>query len=116
MFEVVFLFVLHQKVTDRALLERRKRVLFAPHDIGVIDLLGGSTVVRPEPYIALVLHEVDQICRIPLDVLAVISCPQALRKLKPVRNQPLQTLEHPEEDTLGFGLHAVCNIGVIQTF
>ena len=116
MFEVVFLFVLHQKVTDRALLERRKRILFAPHDIGFIDLLGRCTVVRLEPYIALVLHEVDQICRIPFDVLPIVSRPQAFRKLKPVRNQPLQTLKHPEKDTLGFDLHAVCNVGVIYTF
>ena len=78
------------------------RVIVAPSCIGFIDRLGAGFAVCPKADIALGLQELDHIVAAALDRLHILSGFARNAELIIVPDQPVQSLQTPEKDTLLF--------------
>ena len=78
------------------------RVIVAPSCIGFIDRLGAGFAVCPKTDIALGLQKLDHIVAAALDRLHILSGLAGNAELIVVPDQPVQSLQTPEEDALLF--------------
>ena len=75
-------------------------VVITPTGIGFIDCLGTGVTVCPKADVALRLQELDHIVAAALDRLNIFSGLAGNAELIVVPNQPMQTIQTPEEDAL----------------
>jgi len=97
---VVKAFVLRQFGAEPVCRHGFLRVVLAPALIRLIQCFGAGLTVRLEADVALGLQELDHIVAAALDCFHILSGLGADCELIVVSNQPVQTIQTPEEDTL----------------
>ena len=97
---VVKAFVLRQFGAEPVCRHGLLCVVITPTGIGFIDCLGTGFTVGLEADIALRLQKLDHIVAAALDRLHILSGLAGNAELIVVPNQPMQTLQTPEKDTL----------------
>ena len=100
-------------IAEAAGFQRCKGVFLAPHPIDFIEILGADGSIRFTPDISLRFHEIKDIVVVTLDCFPVFPDTVTLCKLKVVGNKPLQPLQCPQEDALGFGFHLLCKVRIV---
>ena len=113
MLQVKFLRIGNHGIAEAAGFQRCQRIFSAPHFVDFIEILGADGSIRFQSDVSLRLHEIENVVIVTLDRFPVFTDAIALCKLEVVGNEPLQTFKSPEENSLGFGFHLLCKVGIV---
>lgn len=102
-------------VAEAAGFQRCKGIFFAPHPVDFIEILGADVRIRFAPDVSLRFHEIKDIIIVTLDRFPVFPDTVTLCEFEVVGNKPLQSLQCPQEDALGFGFHLLRKIRIISS-
>ena len=102
-------------VAEAAGFQRCKGIFFAPHPVDFIEILGADGCIRFAPDVSLRFHEIKDIIIVTLDRFPVFPDTVTLCEFEVVGNKPLQSLQCPQEDALGFGFHLLRKVRIISS-
>ena len=91
--------VLQQELAELLLCDGRFQIIFAPLGVGTIEICGTLFTVRTEADVSLCLHELAQVVAVFHGCFEVPAGALADGELIAVRQQTVQPLQHPEQDT-----------------
>lgn len=90
--------VLQQELAELLLCDGRFQIILAPLGVGAIEVCGTLFTVRTEADISLCLHELTQVVAVLHGCFKVPAGAFADGELVIVRQQTLQSFQHPEQD------------------